>query len=221
MSCLLAGRLGGVLDGAPLFMCKGCGAYASAKCVSIKQRCPQVWGGRKHGYNRFLSGKHPCLPKVLVEGCRAVVPDDFAVGIFSCMQHECFDGASVGGIRQAPPQVRRVPPPSRPQAPWEVPLGPGPLSQAANGPFDFSQGSEVPPGGLVHVSPGSQGEVACPKVGQARHPGTGLLVDEVHPNRFQPGLEGYEEFGRPPDPVEDGDLGPGCLDEWFGIGGLD
>ena len=67
MSCLLAGRLGGVLDGAPLFMCKGCGAYASAKCVTIKQRCPLMWGGRKMATTGFSVESTRVCPRFLLK----------------------------------------------------------------------------------------------------------------------------------------------------------
>jgi hypothetical protein len=96
-SMMVGRQLGGALDGAPMFMCKACGAYATAKCVSIKLPCPNLWGGRRTGFNRFMSGKHPCLPKVLVEGQRPVSETDLQVGLGSCKEHnDVWKGASFG-----------------------------------------------------------------------------------------------------------------------------
>ena len=71
-------QVGGAYDGSPLFMCRACGAYATAQCKALKKPCTRLWGARLTGYNRFMAGKHPCLSKVLVEGQRSV--SDFEAG---------------------------------------------------------------------------------------------------------------------------------------------
>jgi exonuclease III len=94
-------QVGGAYDGSPLFMCRSCGAYATAQCKALKKPCTRSWGGRLNGYNRFMVGKHPCLPKVLVEGQRSI--SDFEAGggllpVSRCSAH----GASMseGGIKR-------------------------------------------------------------------------------------------------------------------------
>ncbi len=47
-------RVGGTFDGCTLFMCRGCGAYASVKCKKLKNGCPRLWMGRRNGHNRFM-----------------------------------------------------------------------------------------------------------------------------------------------------------------------
>jgi hypothetical protein len=96
---LSVGRIvGGKFDGCPLFMCGRCGSYASSQCKQLKSECLAEWGGRRNGHTRFTDGKHPCLPRVGIEGHRATMKSDFVVGLASVERHDVFwSHASVGG----------------------------------------------------------------------------------------------------------------------------
>jgi hypothetical protein len=95
-------QVGGQYDGSPVFMCRGCGAYASLQCKQLKAACSSEWGGRRNGHKRFMAGKHPCLPRVTIEGHRATELADLTAGVASCERHSVFwSHASVGGRRRA------------------------------------------------------------------------------------------------------------------------
>ncbi len=102
-----------------MFMCRQRGAYASAQCKQLKKECTSTWGGRRHGNNRFMDGKHPCLPKVIIEGQRCTNELDFSSGASSCARHEAvWAKVSKGGLTRSVPSVGRsapvVPPPACP-----------------------------------------------------------------------------------------------------------
>ena len=100
-------QVGGAYDGSPLFMCKVCGAYASAQCKALKRPCTRSWGGRRNGFVRFMGGRHPCLNNVLIEGQRCITAADVASGVRSCVRHNIYGAkSSEGGIKR--PTSRRV-----------------------------------------------------------------------------------------------------------------
>jgi exonuclease III len=97
-------QVGGSYGGSPLFICRGCGAYAAAQCKALKHKCARAWGGRRNGCNRFFAGKHPCLSKVLIEGQRPTTTADVDSGVRSCSRHTGIWGqASVGGAKRPLP----------------------------------------------------------------------------------------------------------------------
>jgi hypothetical protein len=102
-------QVGGAYDGSPMFMCKNCGAYASAQCKALKKVCTRSWGGRHNGYRRFMRGEHPCLPKVLIEGQRVITPSDVTPGVRSCARHEVYWSKSSEGGKKRPPSIRGPP----------------------------------------------------------------------------------------------------------------
>ena len=53
----------GVVDRAPVVMCRTCGCYTEATCVGLGERCPDRirQGGPVYRRKRFLSGLHPRL----------------------------------------------------------------------------------------------------------------------------------------------------------------
>ncbi len=100
-------QVGGTYDGSPLFLCKVCGAYASAQCKALKRPCTRSWGGRRNGFVRFMGGRHPCLKNVLIEGQRCISAADVATGVRSCARHNIYWArSSEGGIKR--PSSRKV-----------------------------------------------------------------------------------------------------------------
>jgi hypothetical protein len=97
-------RVGGTLDGAPLFMCRGCGLFASVKCKGLKDQCPREWGGRSNGHKRFMDGRHPGLANVLIEGQRVTTPMDFETGVKALARRGAYWAhASEGGLKRGAP----------------------------------------------------------------------------------------------------------------------
>jgi len=58
-------QVGGNFEGSPLFMCRGCGAYASVQCKQLKSECLAQWGGAPQRSQPVHGGQAP----VQAPGC--------------------------------------------------------------------------------------------------------------------------------------------------------